>query len=189
MNAMVDAGGVTYLGLWGIGEVAPDAQVSHLLSGYLGLACVLVTGHVYFFHVAVPEEEDDDRNTLEETKRSTEHDSARVLVKRKTETRSEETPTMDEDGAVVVANAPVSIVGNNSASMGQSASNITSKYEYEDTKAHDEQEGQYVIVADRLPRNQILSRRFVDPSVPSIHDSKGDDDVTLSDDPGYVPDT
>jgi len=34
-----------------------------------------------------------------------------------------------------------------------------------------------------------LAKENVDPSVPSIHDSKGDDDVTLSDDPGYVPDT
>jgi hypothetical protein len=40
-----------------------------------------------------------------------------------------------------------------------------------------------------VPDHPSVLRGCVDPSVPSIHDSKGDDDVTLSDDPGYVPDT
>ena len=40
-----------------------------------------------------------------------------------------------------------------------------------------------------VPDHPSVMRGCVDPSVPSIHDSKGDDDVTLSDDPGYVPDT
>jgi len=151
MNAMKDAGGISYLGLWGVGEVAPDAKVSHILSGYLGLACVLVVGHLYFFHVSVPEEEKEDDDELVKTESPVELQETAPTTQHETENKDE---SKDEEGAVS-ANAHSSLVKTNfSGELGQSTSNNISNYEYGDTD-------HYVIVADRPSRNQILSRPYL----------------------------
>jgi hypothetical protein len=57
LNALFDAGSVTYLGIWGIGEWT-GASVTVLISGYLGLAVFVFGGALYFWSVAVPDQEE-----------------------------------------------------------------------------------------------------------------------------------
>jgi hypothetical protein len=58
LNALFDAGSVTYLGVWGIGEWT-GASVTVLISGYLVLAVLVFGGALYFWSVAVPDEEEE----------------------------------------------------------------------------------------------------------------------------------
>lgn len=57
LNALFDAGSVTYLGLWGIGQWMGGASVTLLIAGYMLLAVFVFGGAVYFWSVAVPDQE------------------------------------------------------------------------------------------------------------------------------------
>jgi hypothetical protein len=59
LNALFDAGSATYLGIWGIGEWT-GASVTVLISGYLILAVLVFGGALYFWSVAVPDEEEEE---------------------------------------------------------------------------------------------------------------------------------
>jgi MFS family permease len=59
LNALLDAGSVTYLGVWGIGEWT-GASVTVLISGYLVLAVLVFGGALYFWSVAVPDSEEEE---------------------------------------------------------------------------------------------------------------------------------
>jgi hypothetical protein len=58
LNALFDAGSVTYLGVWGIGKWT-GASVTVLISGYLVLAVLVFGGALYFWSVAIPDQEDE----------------------------------------------------------------------------------------------------------------------------------
>jgi hypothetical protein len=53
LNSLFDAGSITYLGLWGIGEVT-GASLTQLIGGYLGLSVLLFGAGSYFWTVAEP---------------------------------------------------------------------------------------------------------------------------------------
>jgi hypothetical protein len=59
LNALFEAGSVTYLGVWGIGEWT-GASVTVLISGYLVLAVLVFGGALYFWSVAVPDSEEEE---------------------------------------------------------------------------------------------------------------------------------
>jgi hypothetical protein len=59
LNALFDAGSVTYLGVWGIGEWT-GASVTVLISGYLVLAVLVFGGALYFWSVAVPDSDQEE---------------------------------------------------------------------------------------------------------------------------------
>eukprot|EP00536_Pseudo-nitzschia_multiseries_P001066 jgi/Psemu1/250191/estExt_Genewise1Plus.C_130092 len=48
LNALFDAGALTYLGLWGLEQIAP-ATLAWILGAYLCLAVISIGGYAYFF--------------------------------------------------------------------------------------------------------------------------------------------
>lgn len=63
LNAMVHAGGLTYLGLWAIAEFS-GANLTVIASGYLSAAVLLFGGAMYFWNVAVSVAEDENENSI-----------------------------------------------------------------------------------------------------------------------------
>ena len=57
LNALFDAGSITYLGLWGIREVT-GASLTVISLSYLALSVLLFGGGVYFWTVTLPVESD-----------------------------------------------------------------------------------------------------------------------------------
>jgi hypothetical protein len=61
LNALFDAGSVTYLGLWGIGEWT-GASLTAITGLYTALAVFVFGGAVYFWNVAVPDREEEEED-------------------------------------------------------------------------------------------------------------------------------
>lgn len=53
LNSLFDAGSITYLGLWGIGEVT-GASLTQIIGGYLGLSVLLFGAGCHFWTVTEP---------------------------------------------------------------------------------------------------------------------------------------
>jgi hypothetical protein len=56
LNALFDAGSITYLGLWGIGE-GTGASLGTITGGYLVLAVIAFGGGAYFWNFAIPDKD------------------------------------------------------------------------------------------------------------------------------------
>jgi len=58
LNALFDAGTVTYLGLWAIGDTW-DLSLTAVSAGFMCLSVIVLGAGVYFWTVAVPDEEEE----------------------------------------------------------------------------------------------------------------------------------
>jgi hypothetical protein len=77
LNALFDAGSVTYLGLWAIGEWF-GASLTVIIAGYTVTAVLVFGGAVYFWSVAVPDTQTCSHSHPEEETEKEEHESVFV---------------------------------------------------------------------------------------------------------------
>jgi hypothetical protein len=161
LNSVLDAGGVTYLGLWGIRELTSDAaNVSHICAGYLCLAVVLVTGHVYFFFVSVPEDEQERSKVIKSA------DNVHEESETKRTTGNADVVLEAQQGKIDASACEVDLDHDDSISLyedGQyspTVANLENKHNQENAVEIHVSEA-YEIIADRPARDQLLSLPFV----------------------------
>eukprot|EP00550_Attheya_septentrionalis_P000692 CAMPEP_0198286602 /NCGR_PEP_ID=MMETSP1449-20131203/5652_1 /TAXON_ID=420275 /ORGANISM="Attheya septentrionalis, Strain CCMP2084" /LENGTH=485 /DNA_ID=CAMNT_0043984387 /DNA_START=397 /DNA_END=1854 /DNA_ORIENTATION=+ len=162
LNSMFDAGSITYLGLWAIGEWT-GASLTTLVSGYLGLAVVLFGGSTYFWTVAIP---------------------ATKTIPKERETKNEENTEVDYSTSQKASGSIISIANSEGTPVHETESLETSKedvkVETDDTSENDgthdldalpetnesnrlaeKEKKEYILVAERSIRQQISSGAFV----------------------------
>jgi hypothetical protein len=74
LNSLFDAGSVTYLGLWGIGEWT-GASLTAIIGGYTVLAVFVFGGAAYFWNVAVPDREEEEEDAKYDAKAASDDDN------------------------------------------------------------------------------------------------------------------
>lgn len=142
INALFDAGSITYLGLWGLAN-AFDWSLTVVASLYLVLALFCFGGAAYFWTVVEPESEEplhDPTNAL---------DTNESVLRR----GSEESNKLDGPKAKEVAANSIEERSGQREYNVESAQNIGQE--------HHEAESTYVLVAERTSRQQLLSRPFL----------------------------
>lgn len=134
LNSLFDAGSITYLGLWGIAEVS-GASLAPIAGGYLGLAVILFGAGTYFWSMAVPVSEESKEADNEPQKKTDE------ICK---DANIPQHGGVADDKALEGSASFVDQVSNDTdADMGMGS------------------DGEYVLVADRSPRKQMISPPFL----------------------------
>jgi hypothetical protein len=162
LNALFDSGSITYLGLWGIGQIS-NASLTAIAGGYLGLGVVLFGVGSYFWTVALPEEEDEDY-----TREVVESDES-VMVTEELRTAASFAPSGRESTQGSEGEGEDAMVEPDEA-------DVDGKHDSSETRQHQmghvsspeppdgveqgleaDDEADYVIIAERSPRQQLTS--------------------------------
>jgi MFS family permease len=183
ISGLFDAGSITYLGLWAIGD-GTNASLTEIIGGYFVLSVVLFGGGCYFWTVAKPTEEvdanDDEKEEmptelLPDTSRTGQSNqvsgeisaeaptnSAAVLSEENTISTdikgllgSKVTGAGDEGGALKVLSESVTPDTNDMVLDPEE------KPESDHVAGHATPDCDYIILAERTPRKQLLSRTFL----------------------------
>jgi hypothetical protein len=183
LNALFDAGSVTYLGLWAVGEWFGAASLTVIIAGYT-VASVLVFGAaVYFWSVAVPDTHTcrSDSNPKEEKEKTScdsdpeeeteKEEHIPMLEARKYDENTTAVPTTssdDDDGhghgsGDLNNEQPDSKVVESEPSLNEDDMHAETEMKKNVDVSDDSPRGEkeYIIVADRRSRQQLTSRPFL----------------------------
>jgi hypothetical protein len=145
LNALFDSGSITYLALWGIGEWT-GASIQVLIGGYLVVAVLVFGGAVYFWNVAVPEEEEG------------------ILVARKNAEAkaNEEKAKATKDDAAKKSDAEAAAKKDATVETSVAVPTTAKAAMKENTTENDDRPGKkYIVVQDRQSRQQLTSAPFL----------------------------
>jgi hypothetical protein len=175
LNALFDSGAVVYLGLWGIGQISPKASLAKIVGGYLGLGVVLFSVGAYFWTVADPKKDEDGIIEEEEEKEEEKEPDGSCKLSEELLTtvsfvpyRMETTQLTNEfEGEVPMDEPEVDLDGNRGSSedhqlqlVHSSSSQASDGVE----RNHDADEADYTIIAERSPRQELLTTVSFVPS-------------------------
>jgi hypothetical protein len=185
LSALLDAGSITYLGLWGIGD-GTDASLTEIIGGYFGLSVVLFGGGCYLWTVTKPAVEEDDEKKEETSTEELLPDTIRVAQESEhgasgetsTEAPTSNSADLSEENELstdVKVSQESKVTGTNDEGSSKVLSEAVTPKEsnYDEigldpeekgeiaNLGHPNPEGGYVIIAERMPRKQLLSRTFV----------------------------
>ena len=163
LNALFDAGSVTYLGLWGISEIGPS--VSAVIGMYLILA-VICFGGVIGFWIALGDDVLGDRAVQSDNTRSGSGTEIADCKERTTDAISiANTSTIMGEKNAITTNFSTkdSEYMDISAEIGDIAGSQDSASEVlgPSVPLSEEPEPEYVLVCDRTPKGQLLSLPFI----------------------------
>ena len=171
LNALFDAGAITYWALWGIFELTPDNfSLANLITAYLILSMVVYGGGLYFWCVTKPEESESLDATFHLTASiqfllalPDQQELANIESDTATSVNNEIVPNDEEDEPIIVgktedaAHSQSKYVTENVAppeEAGNQSSNHT-------TPSLDNiPEDDYVLVRNRTQKQQLMSLSF-----------------------------
>jgi hypothetical protein len=163
LNALGDAGTVTYLGLWGVG-LWTGASLTAIIGGYTVVAVFVFGGAVYFWNVAVPDQEEDLK-----------YDTMVKSVDGNSNSNSEEAyswaPRVGQE-TTDGESSDTQVVDSESSLNGEEIKNEDVAYIYAGTETeadtknttvsdHLLAEKKYIIVAERSSRQQLTSGPYI----------------------------
>lgn len=161
LNALFDAGSVTYLLLWGIQSYFDFSFVT-VTRVYFGLAIVVYGGASYFWKTAVPEESKDDDDDWQEEKR----EEASLLTLDQQELLNQNTVgeslrafQMSQMDKEMLTDAFMSLRGGIQEGTGHvPLEALYGSIRHEEVSATGDE---YIPVSQRSPRDQLLSTPFL----------------------------
>ena len=161
LNALFDAGGMTYLGLWAIYSRSKRINVTLLMIGYLGLAVVLYSVGLYYWFVAVPVQDSKLQQEEESGGDGRKQSNEKIGCNQETEVApAREDPYLEKYGPKEQIVASFENDRNHSGDDTCKASSPVNEEQTSSTTTTTDATSSYVPVAKRSQKDQIISAPF-----------------------------